>query len=163
MGKFSGVPGPGDEGADAAKEARTELQSGILLGDLHLRQGQYKTAITAYEKALALAQKALERQPDQKQQILTLTELYSKLAQARLGAGEADKAREALEHAMAYARLAEKASGKGEEGGGPPKESALPLPSRLILSVPKKLLDQVGSGKMSYEEFRKAASIEYVK
>ena len=48
---------------------------------------------------------------------------------------------------------------KAEASG--PAQSA-PLPSKLIISAPKKLLDDVASGKMSFEEFKKAVSVEYL-
>jgi hypothetical protein len=37
------------------------------------------------------------------------------------------------------------------------------LPSKLIVTASKKLLDEVGSGKTSFEAFCKAATVESVK
>jgi hypothetical protein len=36
------------------------------------------------------------------------------------------------------------------------------LPGKLILTVSKKNLNQVGTGKMSFEDFKKAASVEFL-
>ena len=38
---------------------------------------------------------------------------------------------------------------------------ATPLPSRLLVSASKQLLDAVAAGKISFEEFRQAATVEW--
>ena len=43
-----------------------------------------------------------------------------------------------------------------------PKKAESPLPSRLIITVPKELLDRAGTGRISLEEFKKAATVEYL-
>jgi len=35
------------------------------------------------------------------------------------------------------------------------------LPSKLIISAPKRLLDQVGAGKIPYADFRRQATVDY--
>ena len=42
------------------------------------------------------------------------------------------------------------------------RNAGLELPAKLIISAPKRLLDEVGTGKMSLAEFKKAASIEFL-
>jgi tetratricopeptide (TPR) repeat protein len=152
------------------REARSDVQNAILLGDLHLKQRSYQEAIVAYQKALDLLADALRDSPTTEknkaarlQPVLTALEVYGKLAQAQLGAGNADKAHNALEKAAHYARQAEEITGKPKGKSDPPKEATVPVPSKLIISASRKLLEQVGSGQMSFEEFRKAATIEYVK
>jgi hypothetical protein len=44
----------------------------------------------------------------------------------------------------------------------PTETKATPLPSKLVITASKKLLDDVGSGKMSFDDFKKAVSVEYV-
>ena len=38
----------------------------------------------------------------------------------------------------------------------------IPLPAKLVVSASKKALDAVAAGKMSFEEFKKAANVEYL-
>jgi tetratricopeptide (TPR) repeat protein len=94
-------------------------------------------------------------------------ELHLKAAQAYLALGEAEKAREALRRTVGYAQSAEKISlldPARETRPSKPAEAAaaVALPAKLILTASKRLLDQVGTGKISFEEFRKAATVEYV-
>ena len=50
----------------------------------------------------------------------------------------------------------------GGGGGGAGKAISPPsLPSKLIISAPKRLLDQVGAGKIPYADFRRQATIDY--
>jgi len=53
----------------------------------------------------------------------------------------------------------------GWQSGEPAAFSALvpppSLPSKLIISAPKRLLDQVGAGKIPYADFRRQATIDY--
>ena len=35
------------------------------------------------------------------------------------------------------------------------------MPNKLVVTASKKLLDDVGAGKISFEEFCKAATVEY--
>jgi hypothetical protein len=47
----------------------------------------------------------------------------------------------------------------------PMKGAAQPqaaLPGKMIVSATKRLLDQVGSGKLSFEDFKKQASVQYL-
>jgi tetratricopeptide (TPR) repeat protein len=117
-----------------------------LLGDLHLKQGQPQTAIASFKKAL-------ERKPEPKQGAA----IYRKLAQAYLALGQDDQAKKALDTAIEYGS---KKSGGGAKKTAPARVSD--LPSKLIITVSKKLLDRVGSGKMTFDAFKKAAKVEYL-
>ena len=81
------------------------------------------------------------------------------MAQALVAAQKYEEAAQILQ------KLAEERKQKQTD---PPKAEAsgsgqsAPLPSKLIISAPKKLLDEVASGKMSFEEFKKAVSVEYL-
>lgn len=148
-----------------------ETENNLLLGDLHLKQGHYAKAVEAYQKALDRTLDLLkEGEKTDKgravrfQALVTAMELYGKLGQANLGAGDAAKAREALGQAAAYARLVEKILGK-EKDPDPLQETrpSVTLPAKLTITVPVKLLHATGTTKMSPEEFRKQATVEYVK
>jgi tetratricopeptide (TPR) repeat protein len=117
-----------------------------LLGDLHLKQGRVDEAIQAYSAALKIKQGTKE-----------LAVLWQKMAKALLAKGDARGARQALDYALK--------SASGKTVGDPKitglKSSAL-LPAKLIISAPKKVLDQVGSGKITFEAFAKAATVDYL-
>jgi len=95
------------------------------------------------------------------------TELAAKLAQASLAEGDDDKALKALEQLGAqqkrieslYKKILEK---KNRQQNAQARNAGLELPAKLIISAPKRLLDEVGTGKMSLAEFKKAASIEFL-
>jgi tetratricopeptide (TPR) repeat protein len=116
-----------------------------LLGDLHLKQNRYPEAIKAFTAAL-------KENPPAKEAAL----LYRKLAQTQLAAGDLKAAEAALTKAQ---QLQDEAAKAG------PATSAAPtrpiLPGKLVVSAPKKLLDQVGAGKITFEEFRKSATVDY--
>lgn len=130
-------------------------QSYELLGDLHLKQGRAKEAVAAYRKALE-TESALAATPGAMSR-----ELARKLAQALLAVGDEASVREAQE--LLTKALQEKPAGKlGETLGVRQVKPSIPLPPKLIISVPKRLLDQVGTGKINFEEFVKGATVERV-
>ena len=124
------------------------------IGDLHLKQNQPQLAIEAYAKAVAAAENQARQNPAGGNERLRTALL--KLSQAFLAAGKIDDARQAMDRAEI---------GKGKSARRPtsrPLKSTLTArPARLNISAPKKLLDQVGNGKISLDEFRKQATVEY--
>ena len=88
-------------------------------------------------------------------------------AEASLAEGDDDKALKALEQLGAqqkrieslYKKILEK---KNRQQNAQARNAGLELPAKLIISAPKRLLDEVGTGKMSLAEFKKAASIEFL-
>jgi hypothetical protein len=118
-----------------------------LLGDMHLKQNQPRAAVDALERALKLVDADGS------------SHLWAKLAQAHAAAGKMDQALDALEHVKAMRQKATKPEAKS---GNAPAKPATPLPARLTLSAPKKLLDQVAAGKVTLEMFREQATAEYV-
>jgi tetratricopeptide (TPR) repeat protein len=153
-----GPPGttPADKGSSAllresAARALAEASSPRdyeLLGDLHRKQGQNQEALRAY-------QKAADKNPDAQHaaaMYLKMAQLYLTVehdeAQARTAM---DRAREILASLAVISKEPAK-----------PNERGSSLPSRLIISVPKRLLDMVGSGKMSVADFKKAAIVEHL-
>jgi hypothetical protein len=132
----------------AKDKPASTAQDYLLLGDLHVKQGKLSEAISTY-------QKALELKPDGRQAAL----LHQQLARTYLLMQKDDEARQALQKAMeSLTRV------QGEQPK-PPKQAdtaPTPLPSKLIISVPKRALDMVAMGKMTFEEFTKAATVEYL-
>jgi hypothetical protein len=118
----------------------------VLLGELHLRQGQFNQAIEAFKKAEA------------KDDPSTLADIYSKLAQAYTAANKLDEARTYLDKAKALHQKPEQAANPVR----PPAGAGASLPVRLTVSAPKALLDRVGNGQISMDEFRKQAKVEYI-
>jgi tetratricopeptide (TPR) repeat protein len=154
------VPNPATGGGNPGGEAWAGRDH-ELLGDLHFKQGRYAEAIDAYQSAIrALEEKGVKVSADTthadaraelERMAQKLKGLYSKQAGAHLMSGSEQKARELLDKARAATlklKVEESKSGK--------------IPVRLTISATKKLLQQAGSEKMSFEEFKKAAMVEYV-
>jgi tetratricopeptide (TPR) repeat protein len=128
---------------------RTGGQDYELLGDLHQKQGKAAEAVKAYRQAL-----------EQNRDANAAPTLYRKLAQALLSEGKDDEARQVLTRLLDQ-RKKEQAAPKPPPATvteGKPSS----VPAKLIVSASKTLLDQVGAGKMSLEEFEKAATVEHV-
>jgi len=119
-----------------------------LLGDLHLKQGQGVDALRAYQQALA---KSADSQH--------AAAVYLKMAQLYLTVQKDEaEAKQAMDHArelLAQANPAKKSVPKAAP-------AASPLPSRLIITAPKRLLDQMGAGKISLVEFKKGVTVEHL-
>lgn len=144
-------------------------------GDLHMRQKNYTKAVEAYEKAIKI-KAARGKQPDAKD----LPALYQKLAQAHVAAGQYKNA-ERLLKMLADGAAKQNTLWRGQQllkakeqllkakelllKGKELKQSDLPaakLPAHLIISATKSQLDAIAEGKMSRDEFAKAAQIEYL-
>jgi hypothetical protein len=119
-----------------------------LLGDLHLKQGRAHEASASYKKALECLQTHNRATADHftLQRKLAVTGVL--LAEQSPPAQREAAVRRALDVLQRVDR----------ESKGMP---AARLPARLIISAPKSVLDQVGSGKMSFADFRRAASVEF--
>lgn len=117
-----------------------------VYGDLHMRQGNYQRAIKEYE--------AWFGDPPMRKPPGEARRYYLKLAQAYTGAGELDTAQKTIALAMRYR--------KPEAGNASaPASRAIPLPARLIVSVPKARLDEVAARKMKREELNQHATVDY--
>jgi tetratricopeptide (TPR) repeat protein len=166
------------------KDLDAEARDQALLGDLQGKQGRHKEAAAAYQKAVGLYQQILDGKganpaPFQDpraamQSYLTAVGYATKLAQAQEAAGDADKALNALKEVTRYStlleQLAQKEHEKSKQAQGAQTTEAknartdrgTALPAKLIISAPKKLFDMIGAGKISFDDFRKAATIEYL-
>jgi SHNi-TPR len=141
--------GPFFPPAKALKPGRSSAYDHELLGDLSLKQERNDEAVKAYQRALELV--SPEQSPD------TARQLKLKLARALLARGDADAAAKALEQ---YAALQK----KQPAASASPSDAAAGhgLPDKMIITVPKRLLEQTGTGKLSFEEFRKGATVQHL-
>jgi tetratricopeptide (TPR) repeat protein len=187
MSQMMGSGKMGGAGLNAAdqqtKGLETEARDQVLLGDLNEKQGRHQDAVTAYQKAVGIYQRILDGKGGNAaafqdpraamQSYLTAVEYANKLAQAQQAAGDADKAVTALKQVAKYSTLAEQLAARElarkehdqnnkAQDKTTSNERATTLPPKLIISAPKKLLDLVGAGKISFDDFRKAATVEYL-
>lgn len=151
------APAPKSGGSGSAKKSSTTQALGggsdlqdkvrdlVLLGNLHMKQGHYAEAIATYQKTVELKPGSNE-----------LVTLYRNLAQCYLNLGEDAKGRALLDQAISLRKKAEEKNDKTE----PSKQVAVSLPVKLIISTPKKLLEEAKDGKLPFEEFRRRASVE---
>lgn len=160
MGAAVGAAMGGGEGFEIyeimAQDGSSGMQSGyrgyqpdpdLTAGDLHLRQGNYKKAVEAYEKNV---RKRVKKDPYKHQPTGSLVAVYQKLAQAQVGAGEYAKAQQLIE-----------AINKARAKPASPEKSEPRFPAQLVISATKGDLDQVAAGKMTFEEFKKKATAQY--
>jgi tetratricopeptide (TPR) repeat protein len=135
-----------------ADEPPSSIRDFEVLGDLHLRQGKAREAIRTYQQALNL-------NPEAKQ----AAAIYYKIAQADLALEDDAGAKKALEMAQLLKQQALGNAAKAQTGGGAAKpQAAAPIVSKLIISAPKRLLDQVGTGKVGFHDFEKEVTVDYV-
>jgi tetratricopeptide (TPR) repeat protein len=149
---LSGGPAGASSTAAAPSQTPASVRDFELLGDMHLKQGRAQEAIQAFQRALNLS-------PPPKH----AATLYRKIAQAYLMKEDDAAAKKSLEMAADNLKMAGEAAKNtaASAPGGPGKGNhASSLPAKLIISAPKKLLDQVASGKVSYADFRRQATID---
>jgi hypothetical protein len=135
----------------------------MLLGDLHMKNGRINDALAEYVKAAQVLEDHMGKTWNwDKQQLKSAEELYGKLIQAHIASGDRAAARAVLDKFEKIPPLnpAVAAQRPGASVFSMPKPVA--LPGKLIISAPKRLLDQVGSGKMTFDDFRKAATVETI-
>jgi hypothetical protein len=133
------TPTATDGARDYFRAPDPALESRVLSGDLHLRQGNYEKAIEAFQQAA-----------DAYRQDSTVR---TRLLHALAGAGK---------YAEARALLDRLAAGTGAGGAADRQEQArFAVPGRLVLSATKESLDEAGTGSMPLEEFRKQVQVTY--
>ena len=121
-----------------------------------MKQHDYDQAVQAFMKASGVYKKL----PGEAAAQLEVIEVATKLARAFIAQGKTTEAEKMV-------RFIIKTS-DGLAGGATPAkpagaEAPMPLPGKLIIKVSKKYLDQVGSGRIDFDAFRKeAASVEYL-
>lgn len=125
-----------------------------MLGDLHLKQQQYQSALETFRKAQSMFDDEL-KSASQEEKNQKLGTMLSRQAQALIALGKFAEAQDALERVQALR------DGKAKDPtSSAPKPAKRKLPSKMIVSATKRQLDQVASGRITEEEFRKAISVE---
>jgi hypothetical protein len=160
-----GAAGLHSAGAGAADSGRgdtwSQIEARILLGDLHLKQGRIKEANDTYEKAAEQLEKLMTSTWNwDKEQIKVARELYGKMIQAYLSAGDLERARQVMTRIEKIPNPFSATAQRSQPIN--PTPASPPLPAKLIVSVAKSLLDQVGSGKLSFDDFKKQATVRYL-
>jgi hypothetical protein len=160
-GGSSGPPrgGPAAGGGSAESEpdtSRAELRKYALLGDLALKQHDYNQAVQNFMRASAV----YKEPPRESDAQLELIEVGSKLARALMAQGKKAEA----EHVVkSVAQLSERLASGAAPAKAADSKPQMPLPAKLIIRVPKKDLDLIGSKRIDFEAFRKeGASVEYL-
>ncbi len=160
-----GAP-PKPKEAPAEGQQASDTANYQTLGDLHFRQHKYAEAIQAYTRAIEAKNKLLstldpEIKSTRREKVLvmlSLAELYTRVAQCDFALVEHDAGIKHLELATRMTRdAAQLADGLSKQ----PAAATQVLPHQLIISVPKRLVDEVGTGGLSFDAFRSKASVEY--
>jgi tetratricopeptide (TPR) repeat protein len=149
------------------------LNNQVLLGDMRFKQGRYRDAVSAYEEAVPDYVRILKMpllfagvpKQDSLHSYLSGADLYSKLAQAYFKLGEQDKALDTLKKMAEAAQTADRLAGTMQNTLATPADSrpaSITLAPKLTISVSKHLCDQVATGKLTFAEFKKAATVEYL-
>jgi hypothetical protein len=153
---------------EKAATLRKDAQKAALLGDLHHKQGKSEQAAASFDGALKLYLEAadmLQRLgPDRKGQADALAAVNqevvttaAKLIQVYAALGRNDRISAPLKLLAVYGRTTGEDEPKVRAAAPPGAE----LPAKLVISATKKQLDLVGSGKITFEEFRKSATVDY--
>ena len=158
LGSYGGSDEEGEEYSSYGPGRPSTVRDHILLGDLHMKQNKQREAIRAYEKALS----RLYASGDEGDTIRTrgagrsvTTEVYTKLAQASLASGDVKTAKKWLDQAMSLRN-------REPESAGSRRASASAMPTKLMISAPKTLLDGFRAGSISLDDFKKAAVVEHL-
>lgn len=153
-----------DKRPEAGNAARTQAANMVHLGDQRLKQERlqeaadsYHAAVTGYTEIVEKKYKAGVPPRELMDDLGALTVARSKLANVYFGLKRDQEARQLLAQ---VARDYEFITGKPT-----PPPTATPAKrtrtGKLIISAPKRSLDQVGTGKLSLEEFKKQASLDF--
>jgi hypothetical protein len=129
--------------AELTPATEQKVRDLVRVADLHQKQGQYSEAIANYLKIV-------EWNLGPKQEAA----VHRKLAQCYLSLEQDDKAQKELDAAQA---LLKKEKDNKDKPASKPVAAALPV--KLIISVPKRALDQVVTGKVPFDEFRRRANV----
>lgn len=146
----SGSTAVGDPGTGTVTKAFSSTRDYLLLGDLHMRRGEANEALNAYRSAL----NQLSPMADDNDALSQLLELHRKLGQAYLSLTDLRNVRKEID----WLEKHEKRQAPKRDNSGKPAETR--LPSKLLISAPKGLLDQAGAGKISFENFKKGVAVE---
>jgi hypothetical protein len=158
-GSAAGAPSVGGSAADGAPypdtaETLADFRKYALMGDLALKQKDYQQAADALQKASKCT--VLPADPATEMEYI---EAATKLVRALTALGKTEEAQKAVE---GIAQLTERIKAMERARQPAEKKPDVALPGKLIVTVPKKLLDQAGSGRVDANALRKEASVEYL-
>jgi hypothetical protein len=180
LGGGGGLSGRGGIGGGAGA-APSSVRDYELLGDLHLKQGKSESALRAYLDAVAqlsvAAQVTIREDASYEEAEAKLAEaeheiikLYAKLAHVQALLGRHEEARDTMKQVAGGAARRKVRVGNEivdmalsddlAKVTQQAKRAAARLPGKLVVSAPKKLLMEVGEGKVSFEEFKKQATFD---
>lgn len=144
-----------------------------LLGDLHFKQGRFEDALGAYNKALEEYNKTISTSlknlrvsdsgSDKIEVIMPTLDLQNRIIQCYLALKQDDKVEQEVQKLRQWTSLLERVEGSRDvksqpKGAAPVKQSA--LPTKVIITASKELLDQAGNGQISFEDFSKKVMVE---
>jgi hypothetical protein len=157
-----------DDNKPADKDLQTqrvEATNFTRLGEMRQKQGRTQEAIDAYQKALEIYHKLLTAQQHSQKDEKSFGEdkdtAYNtvlKLARSYMELGQSERAYSTLKESVAQWTF-RKAASAAPKAVSP---SSVVLPGKLIISAPKRLLDQVGTGKVGFDDFKKAATVQFL-
>ena len=162
-------------GTNQAKLPTREASNNrILLGDLHLKQGRFEEALAAYSKASEEYHSALPSltttpkwylEPKGRETIMALLELQNKIIQCHMALKQEDQVQEGVKRLKRWMNMLEQVDVKPNPAKSPDKGVAKEsmLPTRIVISAPKTLLDQVGKGQITFEDFKKKAKVDVLR
>jgi tetratricopeptide (TPR) repeat protein len=155
------VPPKEKEEDESSRAQRLEVSNYVHLGDARLKQGRVAEAVAVYEKALAVSESLLkstgtadQAAPDVRESV---ADVYTRLARAYLLQGDADRAHQVLQRAAKLTNPAGPAASAGTKAD----TARVVLPAKVVISVTRRLADQVGSRQITFEAFAKAAEVQY--
>jgi hypothetical protein len=159
-GSEAGAPSVGGSAAAGAPypdtaETLADFRKYALMGDLALKQKDYQQAADALQKASKCTVLPVDPVTE-----MEYVEAATKLVRALTAQGKSEEAQKAVE---GIAQLTERIKAHQRARNPAEKKADVALPAKLIITVPKKYLDQVGSGRIDFNALRKeAASVEYL-
>jgi hypothetical protein len=164
---------PVQSASNGATHATDGSANQLLLGDLHQKQGRYDEALATYNKAVVDLNGRLQAHdftppsgygPRQVALIVELLELENRIIQCQLALKQEDKVTESVQKLKKWTNLLEKTEGYRDRAKSQAKNPSTskegPLPTKVIITASKELLDQAGNGKISFDEFAKRAAVE---
>jgi tetratricopeptide (TPR) repeat protein len=158
------------ETEEKIKTAKSDFEKEVLLGDLHMKQGKNEQAAASFESALRWYGIIVNQQSQQpkgspakepyrdSQLEKSFLETAAKLLQVYAALGKTDQVQTTLKALERHAQRVKAAETASKPTEAPIKEE---LPGKLVISASKKLLDFAGAGQITFEEFRKNATVEY--
>jgi hypothetical protein len=174
-----GTPSGGQQG-EAATTTQAKLQTReasnnrILLGDLHLKRGRFEDALAAYSKASEEYHSILPSlsttpkwymEPKGREAIMALLELQNKIIQCHMALKQEDQVQEGVKRLKRWMSMLEQVDVKPTAPKPPDKGVSKDsvLPTRIIISAHKPLLDQIGTGQITFDEFKKKAKVDVLR